>query len=221
MNLVEVLKESRIFKHTCFFLLFSTFNAILYLLTLVISDEKSVVVWISDRLYVTLSCFSVAAFRIFFFVFGSQQFDYDVFGHIFFLIYPLWDFLILNLCIDIFTEFEKFWPLFLQICFFAPVFFSGVTQISLILSQRSLNKCFILFNPFIFFIFPLSLLRTLKSYLFIHSFTDLFLAVLGLCCCTQAFLKFQTNQGYCGAQAVWLAGFRRWGVWAEWLWGTT
>lgn len=130
MNLVEVLKESRIFKHTRFFLLFSTFNAVLYLLTLVISNEKSVVIWISVRLYVTLSCFSVAAFRIFFFfVFGSQQFDYDVFGHIFFKIYPLWDFLIfLNLCIDIFTKFEKFWPLFLQICFSAPVFFSGVTQ---------------------------------------------------------------------------------------------
>ena len=58
--------------------------------------------------------------------------------------------------------------------FFGTSLFFWSNTRSLILSQRSLNKCFILFNPFIFFIFPLSLLRTLKSYLFIYSFIHWF-----------------------------------------------
>ena len=109
MNLGEVLKESCNFKQTYFLLDFSVLrDVVLYLLTLMVSDEKAVVILLSALLYITC-CFSVTPFRIFK-IFGSQHFDYDVSGHGFILVYPVWGSLtFLNLYIDVF---HRIWKVF-------------------------------------------------------------------------------------------------------------
>ena len=45
-----------------------------------VSDEKSTLIQIVVPLFVVCH-FSLVAFKVFFFIFGFQQFDYDVFCH--------------------------------------------------------------------------------------------------------------------------------------------
>lgn len=156
MNLVEVLKESCIFKHTHFFLDFSA------LLTVFSTSDPHDFRW---EICSHLNLWSPICNIILFFCGCVQNILSSLvlsslitmcLDTVFlFLIYLVWDFLIfLSLYIDVFTKFEKFWLLFLQICFSAPIFFSRITQILFILSQRSLNNCFILIVfSFLYFLF--------------------------------------------------------------------
>ena len=82
-------------------------------LAFITSDKKSAV-----TLYL---CFSVhAAFKIFLFITGFQQLDYNTVSYefLYMLVYPAWDSLsFLDLCPSIFTKFRKVFTIVLVLLF--------------------------------------------------------------------------------------------------------
>lgn len=97
MNSVTLLSAENIFISPLslgwhFFSLSAFKMLCLFLLTSVVSDEKNVVIQLTGLLSV-MCHFSQAAFKIFFFAFCLQHFDYDLSQHGFLWVFPIWSLL--------------------------------------------------------------------------------------------------------------------------------
>lgn len=198
MNALGCLSSENVFTSSSFqkdiftgyrirFFSFNTLKMLFYcLLASIVSNEKSIVIWISVPLcgmHCFLFCFGLVfgCLQKFFFIFGFQQFDYNVFGCGFCWVSPIWGSLnFSNLQVWLLQYLGSFWLFFLQIFFYNTLPSSSKTlktQMSdiLLLSHRNVGPVFF---PSLFF---------LLFYWSSFKFTDSFL-------CYLHFLYSQSNK---------------------------
>lgn len=165
MNALGCLSSENVFTSSSFqkdiftgyrirFFSFNTLKMLFYcLLASIVSNEKSIVIWISVPLcgmHCFLFCFGLVfgCLQKFFFIFGFQQFDYNVFGCGFCWVSPIWGSLnFSNLQVWLLQYLGSFWLFFLQIFFYNTLPSSSKTlktQMSdiLLLSHRNVGPVF-------------------------------------------------------------------------------